>query len=1576
MAGRSTTHARLLAKHRAAIVQDLDVAKIIPSLVYTGVFSLVEEGEILSERTRQLQTEVFVDLLSRKGPAAFQEFCSALEDSFPHLLTCFLLDNPDVTSEAEEEKSPSKALQLGFELALKERDAVLRENALALKERDTAMKQYQEMKHERDRALASLESLSTKPSQGLTQRFGGSQGLQGSPGERQTRTRRERRRGKDETEAREQVVWEQLSFTINRAPGYGFGIAVSGGRDNPHFTSGETSIVISDVLPGGPAEGLLKVNDRVVSVNRASLDHVDHSQAVNILKDSRDSAVIVVKRRNVVTVPGTPDDRLQTKKVTLARTKKKEDYGMKLGYHLYVKEVTEKGLAAQSGQLGEGDLLVKINNSSVENLSFTEAKKLLEKSKDKLVLTVQSEGDSPPASPLQGSQLSLPRDRGPYDSSPDRAATLPLSAKSPLQADPMDAPQSPFSDDKYRRTSPYVDEAPPRPPLPRLDTPLTDSDAPPRPPIPGQELLNQLGHYGDPSSVGSRDKIHDAVYGKKWRQAPFYSEPRLVKFHKQGAVGIRLAGGNEVGIYVAAVQEDSAAYQQGLQTGDQLLSVNEIDMRAMTREEAVLLLLSLQDEIRIVAQDRKDKYDKILEMGSGDSFYIRTHFNYEKQGKEEMSFKKGDIFHIRDTLHQGVVGSWLAVRIGKNNLETERGVIPNKNRAEQLAHVQNTDAKESQAGKRSGFFRRRSYRRSKSLNKEHWDDIVFGRKSNAGPTTKFPAYERVVLKEPGFPRPVVVFGPIADVTRDRLLREMPDKLDSAQSIKKDKEAKGGASTIIKLNAIRDVVEKGKHCVLDITPNAVDRLNYAQLYPIVIFLQPDNKQTVKDLRSRIAKGSNKSSRKLFEQAMKLKQGYSHLFTAVVHLSNNDAWYSKVKDIIRKQQSQPVWMSENKMEDNVEDDFLFPMSARLSYASSSEGNLSAAVDSRPVSMFNTSDTWAETGPGTGRMGRSTSDPSLTVDGQPPQTGPGYAPHPTRQLSSERPGNYSQFPPAKAPRSRDNSYSGRPPADNNRHDSHGPYYNAYGHPQGDNMSGHNSFPRENNRHPRSFSSIEPYATLPPDNDRYRDYAPPNDGWGTRKPEPTYKTGYGNYDNYPRKDEGGYPSEQRHRPNGYSSRETGEGGSKTQPPPYDRHVHRAPQVLSASREYLAPQDRNHSPKSAFGQPSTYDRRTLPMSPSRDRPGGYDPYKFTRMTAHSLSRGSKTSLTGGNNTHSTNSIQRPTPTYPKMPLSNGPTMDARRGQYSPLSKTKSEPHISHSPPADSAIESSDVVQSSVYPTKTIPVIERLDTGDDSMVSDTGSNQSETRRDNGTDSARLQMTPERDRDVYSRSYRDGLKPAVYSAMEFRRRTLDDLRIPKTQLDHVPTSDSVVMSSSGDHKVDHASELEPDENHTVIATARGMFDSNGGVLSNAETGVSIIIPKGAIPEGTKQEIYFKVCRDNNILPPLDKDKGETLLSPLVMCGPHGLKFLQPVELRLPHCASMTPDGWSFALKSSDTSTGQPTQWQNMTLPGMNNNSQCQVGASSVSVLVDHFSWFALIGWPRFHRYDHTGSMGGVITTNIF
>lgn len=66
-------------------------------------------------------------------------------------------------------------------------------------------------------------------------------------------------------------------------------------------------------------------------------------------------------------------------------------------------------------------------------------------------------------------------------------------------------------------------------------------------------------------------------------------------------------------------------------------------------------------------------------------------------------------------------------------------------------------------------------------------------------------------------------------------------------------------------------------MLDVTPKAVDLLNYTQWFPIVIFFNPDNRQGVKTMRQRLIPTSNKSSRKLYDQANKLKKTCVHLFT---------------------------------------------------------------------------------------------------------------------------------------------------------------------------------------------------------------------------------------------------------------------------------------------------------------------------------------------------------------------------------------------------------------------------------------------------------------------------------------------------------------------------------------------------------------------------------------------------------------------------------------------------------------------------------------------------------------------------
>lgn len=56
----------------------------------------------------------------------------------------------------------------------------------------------------------------------------------------------------------DRTSFEYHTVPVTRVPGYGFGIAVSGGRDNPHFANGDPSIAVSDVLKGGPAEERLQ----------------------------------------------------------------------------------------------------------------------------------------------------------------------------------------------------------------------------------------------------------------------------------------------------------------------------------------------------------------------------------------------------------------------------------------------------------------------------------------------------------------------------------------------------------------------------------------------------------------------------------------------------------------------------------------------------------------------------------------------------------------------------------------------------------------------------------------------------------------------------------------------------------------------------------------------------------------------------------------------------------------------------------------------------------------------------------------------------------------------------------------------------------------------------------------------------------------------------------------------------------------------------------------------------------------------------------------------------------------------
>uniref|UniRef100_A0A4W6CYN9 Zona occludens protein 1 n=1 Tax=Lates calcarifer TaxID=8187 RepID=A0A4W6CYN9_LATCA len=1591
----------------------------------------------------------------------------------------------------------------------------------------------------------------------------------------------------------ETVIWEQHTVTLHRAPGFGFGIAISGGRDNPHFQSGETSIVISDVLKGGPAEGLLQENDRVVMVNAVSMDNVEHAYAVQQLRKSGKNAKITIRRKRKVQIPvsrpgdretmseheeedsdeddgyehhsgrggqsayggasggtgtGRRHDRERSSsgrrdhsasrersvsprsdrrsqassapprpaKVTLVKSRKNEEYGLRLASHIFVKDISPESLAARDGNIQEGDVVLKINGTVTENLSLIDAKKLIERSKGKLKMVVQRDeratllnipdlDDSIPSAnnsdrddiseihSLTSDHSNRSHGRGSRSRSPDRPEPSDHLRHSPRQI----SNGSHRSRDEDRISKPGAMSTPVKSSddgvLSQASDQASSRDDKQLPPLPEPKPVYAQPGQPDvdlpvsPSDAPVPSAAHD--------DSILRPSMKLVKFKKGESVGLRLAGGNDVGIFVAGVLEDSPAAKEGLEEGDQILRVNNVDFANIIREEAVLFLLDLPrgEEVTILAQKKKDVYRRIVESDVGDSFYIRTHFEYEKESPYGLSFNKGEVFRVVDTLYNGKLGSWLAIRIGKNHQEVERGIIPNKNRAEQLSSVQYTLPK-TPGGDRADFWRFRGLRSSKRNLRKSREDL------SAQPVqTKFPAYERVVLREAGFLRPVVIFGPIADVAREKLAREEPDIFELAKSEPRDAGTDQKSSGIIRLHTIKQIIDRDKHAVLDITPNAVDRLNYAQWYPIVVFLNPDTKQGVKNMRTRLCPESRKSARKLYDRALKLRKNNHHLFTTTINLNSmNDGWFGALKEIIQQQQNQLVWVSEGKADGAAEDD-LDIHDDRLSYLSAPGSEYSMySTDSRHTSDYEDTDTEGgaytdqeldetlndDVGPPTEPAITRSSEP---VREDPPviQEPPGYAgyqhtvqPDPLNRID---PAGFKAPVPQqmfqKDPYNTDNTgrigHSMKPVTYNPQQGYHPDQqpYRDYDHPpsrydvSSSGVSSGGGYPEPKYR---NYDSNPPYENSVPhyDQQQWNPYNQPlstanSQGYDHRLPysdgpdsqytpplrydEPPPPQGfdgrprYGkptgpapvryddplpapapdlHYDQdshlstYPTAARSPDPAAQRpaynqgptvqqkgYKPQQYDPIPVNSETSPT-PPPKAEAPSASPVDTpkpAAARDEQQEEDPAMRPQSVLTRVKMFEnKRSVSMDRARDtgdssgsraadlplKAGGVipkanslsnldqektfrapEPQKPQSKAADDIVRSNHYNpdededyyrkqlsyfdrLQAGPNkpqpqaqtAHNyarTESVEKPSPVekkYEPVPQVTPSLPPATLPKPSPEAK----------PPARE-----DTVQTNFLPHKSFP--------EKSPVNGTSEQPPKTVTSTGAPPAssynryvpkpyttsarpfaRMFDSPKFNHNLLPNDKPDTapkgrssspVKPQVPpqpqnadhdSGLDTFTRTMDHRsKYQHNNVNAVPKAIPVSPSALDDDE-------DEDEGHTVVATARGIFNSNGGVLSSIETGVSIIIPQGAIPEGVEQEIYFKVCRDNSILPPLDKEKGETLLSPLVMCGPHGLKFLKPVELRLPHC--------------------DPKSWQNKSLPG---DPNYLVGANCVSVLIDHF-----------------------------
>merc|ERR1712243_294847 len=97
-------------------------------------------------------------------------------------------------------------------------------------------------------------------------------------------------------------------------------------------------------------------------------------------------------------------------------------------------------------------------------------------------------------------------------------------------------------------------------------------------------------------------------------------------------------------------------------------------------------------------------------------------------------------------------------------------------------------------------------------------------------------------------------------------------------------------------SVREVAEEGKHCILDVSGNAIRRLQVANLHPIAIFIRPKSVDIIMEMNRRM---SREQAEKTYERAIKLEMEFGEYFTAIVQGDTMDEIYNKCMEVIHEQ-----------------------------------------------------------------------------------------------------------------------------------------------------------------------------------------------------------------------------------------------------------------------------------------------------------------------------------------------------------------------------------------------------------------------------------------------------------------------------------------------------------------------------------------------------------------------------------------------------------------------------------------------------------------------------------------------------
>ncbi|XP_019730492.1 discs large homolog 1-like protein isoform X13 [Hippocampus comes] len=704
--------------------------------------------------------------------------------------------------------------------------------------------------------------------------------------------------------------YEYEEITLERGNS-GLGFSIAGGIDNPHIGE-DPSIFITKVIVGGAAaqDGRLRVNDVILRVNDVDVRDVTHSRAVEALKEAGSLVRLYVRRRKPM------GDKVMD--IKLVKGPKGLGFSIAGGVgnqhipgdnSIYVTKIIEGGAAHRDARLQIGDKLLAVNSCCLEEVTHEHAVTALKNTPDVVYLQVAK-----PNNVFIGDTL-----------------------------------------DSHLLDSPFAQHL-----ENHINAPNFLSQPLPPPAASGRYSPTPKGMLGD-------DDVS--------------REPRKVVLHRgTTGLGFNIVGGEDgEGIFISFILAGGPADLCGeLRKGDRLVSVNGVDLRSATHEQAAAALKNAGQTVTIMAHYRPEEYGRFeakihdlreqmmnssISSGSGSlrtsqkrSLYVRALFDYDRTRdsglpSQGLNFKFGDILHVVNASDDEW---WQARHMTAPGDVQEVGVIPSKRRVEKKERARLKTVKfnpKSRERGPSGDKRRkgvlaRSFLFGKSRDgggEQDSSDVEQHATSNAsdsessyrGQEEFVLSYEAVTQQEVGYARPVIILGPMKDRINDDLISEFPDKFGSCvphttrpkrdyevdardyhfvasreqmeKDIQEHKFIEAGQYNNhlygTSVQSVREVADKGKHCILDVSGNAIKRLQAALLHPIAVFIKPKSVQNIMEMNKRL---TEEQSRKTFERAAKLEHEFTEHFTAIVQGDTLEEIYEQSKQIIEDHSGSLIWV----------------------------------------------------------------------------------------------------------------------------------------------------------------------------------------------------------------------------------------------------------------------------------------------------------------------------------------------------------------------------------------------------------------------------------------------------------------------------------------------------------------------------------------------------------------------------------------------------------------------------------------------------------------------------------------------